>query len=90
MKREILCIECAGKMHRRLISDNPYLGEYVKFVHGNAKGGYRCDLCGGDIETGKLCCAFTIYTNRTPYFAWEGEFISIEKASPAATSEAVK
>lgn len=60
-------------------SDEPYRGECVKFVPGLALDDYFCDGCGGAILKGESCVAFSISTKRTPYFAWESEYIEIKK-----------
>jgi len=77
MKREILCPECAREVRRLYPTDNPYPGEGVRFVVGNALADCNCDRCNADIKTTGACVAFSIFTTdgRIPYFAWEHNFV---------------
>jgi hypothetical protein len=34
---------------------------------------------GNNIKSGEPCIAYSIYTDRTPYYEWEGEFIDLAK-----------
>ena len=77
MKREIICVNCAIEQRELFPTDNPYPGEYVKFIEGAALEDYVCDLCSNTIEHTDKCYAFSIYTDRQPYWAWEHEFIKI-------------
>lgn len=75
MKRDILCIPCE-EIHRSLFPvESPYPGEYVKFKPGKAKHKMNCDYCALPIKKDSPCCAFSVYTDKRPYFEWEGEYI---------------
>ena len=79
MTRDILCSTCATDRRELFPNDNPYPGEYIKFVPGYALEDYFCDLCGGAIETKQACTAYSIWTNRRPYTAWESEYIKLKE-----------
>lgn len=79
MKRDIICAACAIQQRDLFPRDEPYPGEYVKFLNGLALKVFTCDLCHATILKGEKCCAFSISTDRTPYFCWEHEFIKIKE-----------
>lgn len=75
MKRSILCKPCEDEHHILFPTESPYPGEYVKFVSGESKKNMVCDFCAIPIKKGDYCCAFSGYTDNTPYFEWEEEYI---------------
>ena len=76
MKREILCPECGMRTRGLFASDNPYPGEHVRFVAGNARTFFNCDTCNKDIKENAPCVAVSMWhEDRNPYFAWEHNFI---------------
>lgn len=75
MKQDILCKECEKIHHKLFPTENPYPGEYVKFVSGKAKKNMCCDYCSITIKKGTLCCAFSVYTDDRPYSKWEDNYI---------------
>lgn len=81
MKRQIICKSCQYKTKKRFPSDNPYPGEYLKFVEGTAKHPMICDDCGTPIIREEECCAFTIWADhgRQPYYEWEGEYLNLKE-----------
>ena len=79
MKRDIICTECGIEQLDLFPSDEPYPGEYLKFVPGLALTEYLCDICGGAIFEGEPCIAYSISTRKTPYFAWESNYIKETK-----------
>jgi hypothetical protein len=63
---------CSAEARKRQeFKDEPYPGEYVKYIGGWASG--------NNIKSGEPCIAYSIYTDRTPYYEWEGEFIDLAK-----------
>ncbi len=60
--------------------------EWGKLVSGRMRHDVVCDLCSARLETGKFCWAWSVYTKRTPYFEWEGQFL--ELTAPNAEGEA--
>lgn len=88
MKRDILCPECAKSERRQFPTDNPYPGEYVKFVVGLANGNFNCDRCNAFMPANSACVAFSIYSDRIPYYAWEDDFITrTSDFDPAAAAD---
>ena len=79
MQRDIICPTCAMVSRKRFPNDNPYPGEYLKFIPGTALNDYLCDHCGGAIYVGQKCTAFSIWTNSRPYIVWESEYIKIKE-----------
>ena len=81
MKQEILCEDCAKRTRERFPTNNPYPGEYVKFVDGTAKKACLCDGCPTrrPIAEGEPCTAFSIWAEhgRIPYYPWEQEFLNV-------------
>lgn len=75
MKRDIICPGCAIQQRDLFPTDEPYPGEFVKFVSGIARNEYLCDLCGAAINVTDVCIAFSISTERAPYTAWEQNYI---------------
>jgi len=81
MKREIVCESCYKDLKKMFPLENPYPGEHVKFVEGNALHSMVCDNCGTPIQADDNCFAFTIWADhgRRPYFPWESEYIKIKE-----------
>jgi hypothetical protein len=53
MSRNILCLMCSAEARKRQeFKDEPYPGEYVKYIGGWAKRDYLCDHCGNNIKSG--------------------------------------
>lgn len=80
MKREIVCPPCAVDLRNLFRSDNPYPGEHLKFLPGFALDDFFCDHCGGAIFTGEDCTAYSVWTDNTPYFSWESDYIKIKES----------
>ena len=87
MKCEIMCLPCAEKLRKALNVDpmpagtnfhtfQPFPGERVRFVFGEAISRYRCDFCNTDLMDSDRCAAVSIYTNKNPYSEWEGIYIN--------------
>lgn len=80
MKREIICVTCSNLVKERCgDSLNPYPGEYLKFVDGRAIRTCKCDHCGVAINALEKCCAYSVSTNKAPYYEWEHEYIFTQK-----------
>lgn len=81
MKREINCLDCARKWQQSGISDDfdglkiNFPIEHKKYVHGKAKGDYRCDGCNKEIKQGEECVAFSLFTDEIHYYPWESSYI---------------
>jgi hypothetical protein len=71
----ILCPDCALRVRDSYPNDNPYPGEYLKFVEGDAKRDFICDHCDQPIPIHGMCFAFSVWTDRFPYFDWEDGYI---------------
>jgi len=72
MKREMNCKKCADSWAAMI---GKYPGEEIKVVEGIAKGDFVCDGCGGNLFSNEPAYAVSVYTVRTPYFSWEGEYL---------------
>jgi hypothetical protein len=79
MKQDILCPNCAEDTRNRFVSDEPFPGEFLKFVHGIALYRYFCDTCGRTIDLNSKCTAFSIWTNLRPFVPWESGYIKIQE-----------
>lgn len=79
MKQEILCPPCAVDLRNHFPTDNPYPGEYLKFLPGLALSDFLCDYCGIAILTDQDCTAYSVWTDRRPYIPWEQIYIKIEE-----------
>lgn len=77
MQRNIICPTCATVSRKRFPTNNPYPGEYLKFIGGTALNKYLCDHCGDAINIGDKCTAFSIWTDTRPYLPWESDYIKI-------------
>jgi hypothetical protein len=84
MKRDILCLKCAGKLTfvkskgKPLASGiiyKPYPDEYLKLTYGVALADYVCDSCGQGIKAELLCAAYSLWSDRIPYLPWEEDYI---------------
>jgi hypothetical protein len=78
MKREVLCPTCAANLRKLFPTDNPYPGEYVKFVTGRASKDCICDGCIDfkPIKQGEPAVAFSSWDDYHPYSPWESEFLT--------------
>ena len=93
MKREMLCFSCNNKLMAlhgsRLMTDSngvelvadPYPGEHVKHIRGNALRTLLCDQCNKVITENELCWAVSIWADYggIPYYPWEDEFLKVGK-----------
>lgn len=79
MVRKILCKKCEKESRKLFPTSSPYPGEFIIFTPGIAKKTMMCDDCGLDLAVEDEVCAFSISTDRTPYYPWEEEFITITK-----------
>jgi len=77
VKQEIVCPKCAEDLRAIYPTDTPFPGEGVKFVPGTALGPFMCDQCGGPIDPGDMCTAFSIFADHIPYFEWESEYVQV-------------
>lgn len=78
MKQEILCEGCGGRSKRHYPTSEPYRGEYIEHIDGDALDDYRCDQCYAVIRKGDSCVArgqWTIQTSRTHEHMWWRNFI---------------
>jgi hypothetical protein len=76
MKRQILCPECAKRTRALFPTDNPYPGEHVRFVVGNAKMVFVCDTCNKELRKNAPCVAVSMWhEDRNPWYAWEQDYI---------------
>lgn len=73
MKREILCSSCATAI--RPVIGRSYPGEGVKFLPGVLKVHCFCDHCMAELKAGDNAEAVSIYTDKRPYFEWEGSYL---------------
>ena len=83
MKRQILCKRCGSETNGRFPNKNPYPGEHVKFIDGQALFDEMvCDYCDSPIAVGEECTAFSIWSDYSgrPYYKWEHEFIKVKEA----------
>lgn len=78
MKREIVCPECEKELKELFPDKDPYPGEHIRFVDGNAKREMYCDHCLTLIQPGVPCCAFSIYCDARPYYNWEDGYLDVE------------
>jgi hypothetical protein len=76
MVRKIECKKCEAASKKMFPTESPYPGEHVKFVTGTANKNMICDHCGKRITKDEVVCAFSIFTDRTPYMPWEEEFVT--------------
>ena len=81
MKRQILCCSCTSAFADIVsnLNGNPEVrvtGEKTKFLVGNSKGEYVCDMCGKEIFVNDACCAVSTFTDARPYFGWEEHYIN--------------
>jgi hypothetical protein len=91
MKREICCQKCAEQWREALgwtkeITPGKYPGfnqhnEGMRQVEGVANFDMTCDGCGNEITGDAPAVAVSIYSKSTPYFEWEGEYITAGKTS---------
>lgn len=94
MKREICCDECARDWLRTngirttngTVPESKVFeiaeGETIKQVRGPLTVSVMCDGCNAELPAGTVAVAVSLYSRSIPYFAWEGEFIAREKATP--------
>ena len=77
MKREIVCPKCRKNLRELFPTNNPYPGEYVKFVDGTARHDFVCDSCGKPINYNGKCTAFSCWAEYggIPYMEWEDEYL---------------
>lgn len=75
MKREILCPECGRNTRDLFPSDNPYSGEYINFVVGNARDHFSCDHCNRNLKPMAACVAFMVYTAMDQFYPWWNDYI---------------
>lgn len=74
MKRNLECRDCA----KRWVDAPRYDGEHVKAVAGVVRATSRsliCDGCASPLEPGAAAVAISVSTERTPYFAWEEDYL---------------
>ena len=74
MKREILCTKCRMSLIGKI---GEYLGEGHKSISGKSRVDCYCDHCLATIRVGYKCYALSIWSTRSPYYEWEGEYISV-------------
>lgn len=72
MLRRVCCGDCVQPWQDAV---GKYPGEYVKIVEGTLHVDCRCDGCNKPLVNGVAANCVSVSTNRTPYFAWEHEFI---------------
>lgn len=79
MKQEIVCPGCTAELQNLFPTADPFPGEHVKFVDGEALSPYMCDQCGAQIDQGDKCTAFSIFTDHgaQPYYEWEHEYLEV-------------
>jgi len=79
MKQQIICVRCQKELRELHQSDEPYPGEHLKFVEGEALRRFLCDHCNHDILEYEDCFAYSIWADHSgqPYYEWENQFIKI-------------
>ena len=81
MKQDILCMDCAKERRELHKTDNPYPGEHIKFVLGEARKDMLCDGCVTErpIVKGEEVCAYSSWADYggIPYYKWETQFIKL-------------
>ena len=85
MKREITCPQCVERW-RALVGKYP--GEEIKIVEGSARKAFVCDGCACPLPKGTTVYAMSLYTQRTPYFPWEDDFIAQKPTQAAKDNDA--
>lgn len=75
MKKQIICTNCVEKHPKLFNIGNPYPGEYIKNIEGEALNDYLCDYCNAEIPVNKKCHAVSFGLTRIKHVEWEKLFI---------------
>lgn len=86
MKRGINCLDCAKiwkKVSGVKLDSNPLdialqhsQNEGVKQVAGKLNRHCLCDCCSRKLVIGESVIAVSVYSDSSPYYEWESEFIA--------------